>query len=325
MREVLDRAGPRLRSLADGETGERKNWIVHILEGLRNHPDLEVAKDGNWSNYKDQIVYKVRKGHTFDGSGLDLGHVASYDQSRPVFDSLRAEFDLPKLAYQVGVPGDLDLALFTFGIKGPLRHRAAFTDATMRTIRKVQSTSEGDVVFQLEIPAELVFVTKVPGFAQQLMANRLAVGVVRLAERSPEGTRFGIHLCLGDLDHKALGKMKNASPLVSLANAIAAKWPAGRTLEFMHAPLAAGEEPPVMSPQFYRPLTGLRLPAATRFVAGLLHEGRSIEEQKQVLSIVESSIGRTVGVAAACGLGRRTPDAARATLEQGLALTESGD
>lgn len=325
MREVLDRAGPRLRSLADGETGERKDWIVHILNGLREHPDLEVAKDGDWSNYKQQILYKVRSGHTFDGSGLDLGHVASYDQSRPTFDALRAEFDLPKLSFQVGVPGDLDLALFAFGIKGPLRHRAAFTDATLRTIRQIQAESEGDVVFQLEIPAELVFVTKVPGFAQQPMANRLAAGVAKLAARTPDGARFGIHLCLGDLGHKALGRMRDAGPLVKLANAIAAKWPAGRSLEFVHAPLAAGEDPPVMSSEFYRPLANLRLPASTRFVAGILHEGRSTDEEKRLLSVVESAFGRTVDVAAACGLGRRSSEAAIATVEQGIAVLDSGD
>ena len=43
--------GGRLHSLPDGETGERRNWIISIVESLRSHPDLELAKQGDWSDY----------------------------------------------------------------------------------------------------------------------------------------------------------------------------------------------------------------------------------------------------------------------------------
>ena len=44
-------SGPRCRRCPDGETGERHNWIIHIIEAMRSHPDLEVKKDGDWSDY----------------------------------------------------------------------------------------------------------------------------------------------------------------------------------------------------------------------------------------------------------------------------------
>ncbi|MBA2311080.1 MAG: hypothetical protein H0W01_17695 [Pseudonocardiales bacterium] len=44
MRGAAQRLGGRLRMLPDGETGERRNWIVHVIESLRNHPDLEIVR-----------------------------------------------------------------------------------------------------------------------------------------------------------------------------------------------------------------------------------------------------------------------------------------
>jgi hypothetical protein len=67
-------------------------------------------------------------------------------------------------------------------------------------------------------------------------------------------------LCLGDLGHKSLGRLRDAGPLVLLAKAIVQRWPAGRPLEYLHAPLAAGEDPPPADPAFYRPLERLKLP-----------------------------------------------------------------
>jgi hypothetical protein len=76
----------------------------------------------------------------------------------------------------------------------------------------------------------------------------------------------------------------------------------------------------VLDPAFYRPLADLRLPETTRFIAGFLHEGRSIEEARHILGLVEFAYGGTVDVAAACGLGRRGHDNALATMRQAAAL-----
>jgi hypothetical protein len=62
----------------------------------------------------------------------------------------------------VGIPGDFDMALFTFGLTGPFLHRRPFTDATVREIEQIHAEACEDVVFQVEVPAELVFVAKLP-------------------------------------------------------------------------------------------------------------------------------------------------------------------
>ena len=54
--------GPQLRSLPDGETGERRNWIISIVESLRSHPDLILSKSGDWSDYDKTPSMRVRRG-----------------------------------------------------------------------------------------------------------------------------------------------------------------------------------------------------------------------------------------------------------------------
>lgn len=323
MRDMLEKAAPHLAYLPDGETGERRDWIVHIINGLRGHPDLRVRTDGDWSDYEHQLTFAVRRGHRLHGDSLDFGHAAAHAAARPAFEALRTEYGRPDLRFQVGIPGDLDMAVFTLGPTGPFTHRRPFTESAVREITRIHAVAGDDVVFQLEVPAEQVFVATAPGPLRPVVARWAGRGVAALARRSPDGARFGIHLCLGDLGHKALARTVDASPAVHLANAIARSWPAGRPLEYVHAPLAAGDEPPSLDPAYYAPLAALRLPVGTRFVAGLLHESRSTEELRGVLAAIEAAIGHPVDVAASCGYGRRTVQEAQRTLDQGVDLCTS--
>ncbi len=315
MRTALHRLGDQLRTVPDGETGERRNWIVHIVESLRAHPDLEVVRHDDWSDYDHTTRLKVRRGHQLHGDSLDFGHVAAFDDSFPAFARLRRAAAREDLRYQVGIPGDLDMALFTLGPAGAFRHRAAFRAATVREIQDIHAKAGSSVLFQLEVPAELVFVSQLPRPVQPAMAAFLARGVCQLAALSPEGARFGIHLCVGDLGNKALGRMRDTRPLVTLTNAIVRRWPHGRPLAYVHVPLAAGDQPAPLDEAFYRPLSRLRLPPDVRFVAGFVHEHGSLDDQRHILRGVEHRLGRRVDVATACGLGRRTPDAAAIAME----------
>jgi hypothetical protein len=321
MRLALTSLGPALDSLPDGETGERHNWIIHIIEGMRNHPDLELKKDGRWSDYEDIPVFRVRRGRTLRGDSLDFGHVENFVDSWPAFARLREQQQHPAMAFQVGIPGDFDMALFTLGPSGPFRHRAAFRQSTLREIREIYRRGGKDVVFQIEIPAELAFVARMPQPLRGAMAKYLARGIARLVRLSPSGARFGIHLCLGDMNHRALATMPDTTPVVLLANAIIKAWPAGRSLDFVHAPFAAAEIEPRTDPEWYAPLTRLNLPPATRFAAGFVHEDQDLEVQRVLRGLIERNVGREVAVSTSCGLGRRTRPAAVAALERTAALT----
>ncbi len=316
MKTALQIVGPFLRSLPDGETGDRRNWIVSIIEGLRRHPDLELRKPGDWSDYDATPQFRIRKGHRLFGATLDFGHLAAVQDSYPAFLQARADAGRQDLVFQEGVPGDLDLAMFTLGPTGALTQRRPFTEATLAEIIGVRSLTAPETLFQIELPVELVLLAKAPPAARPGLARVLAKPTVALAGAAPAGTRFAVHLCLGDMNNKAFGTMSDVSPLVLLANSIIRSWPSGRPLELIHAPFAAADHPATTDPAFYAALRNLQLPPGIRFAAGFAHEGQSLAEQRTVRSLVEDLLGRPVDIAAACGLGRRSVEAGRAVLQR---------
>jgi hypothetical protein len=312
--------GGHLRTVPDGETGSRQNWIQGLMESFRDHPDLEVKHAGRWTDYKDILTFRIRRGHQFTADGLDLGYLRHFEDSWAEYERRRSAFangggGVPR--FQVGIPGDLNLSVFTFG--GPLhglRQRHVFRDATLRDVHAIHQRVGDAVVYQIEVPFEQVGMTMAPSFVHGPAASFLAGGLIRLAQEAPEGSRWGIHLCLGDMNHRALGRLTDTRAIVALSNALVRGWPAGRPLDFIHAPLAAANEPPPLDVAFYEPLRNLRLPADTRFIAGFVHDDRSLDEQRELLHRLEALVGRPVDVASSCGLGRRTREDALAALDR---------
>jgi hypothetical protein len=152
------------------------------------------------------------------------------------------------------------------------------------------------------------------------MARLLAKPVIALAAAAPAGTRFGVHLCLGDMNNRAFATMADVSPLVLLANAILRGWPDGRLLDLLHAPFAAADQPATTDRAYYEPLKALQLPASVRFAAGFAHEAQSLADQRTIRSVIDGLLHREVAIAAACGLGRRSEADGRAVLERTAAL-----
>jgi hypothetical protein len=324
MRQAADRLGPDLDYLPDGETGDRRNWILGAVEGFREHPDLRLVKDGDWSDYDRAPRFAVRSGHRLYGATIDLGIAAAARAARPEFEALSpvlagtgAAGTGPRL--QVGIPGDLDMAMFTLGPAGVLRHLRPFTEALVATMHQVQAEA-GPALFQFEMPAELVLLARAPARLRPGLAAVLARRVVALAQGTPAGAEVGLHLCLGDMNHRALGHVTDAEPLVLLANALAARWPERVPLRYVHLPLAAAEEPPVTDRAFYQPLSRLRLGAGTRLVAGFAHEGQAMADQVRVRTMIEDAVGHPVDISTSCGLGRREPTAGLAAMDRIKAL-----
>jgi hypothetical protein len=324
MNEMLELAGPYLATLPDGETGERRNWIASVMEGLRTHPDLEVRREGDFAGYDRLLNFRVRRGHRLRGDSLHFGYPQTHAAARPVFDAARQAHGRSDLIFQIGLPTGLGMSMFTMGPRGPLLYRRPFSEAIAHEISRIRDDAGDDVLVQLEMPAELAFVAMSPAPARAAVAAWLARTVAALVRLTPEGTRFGLHLCMGDLQHTALFRLRDTGPVVTLLNALVARWPSDHRLELVHAPLAAGVEPPPLDPAFYARLSALRLPPDTRFVAGLLHEGRTADELRTAVAAVEDALGRPVDLAASCGLGRRDRETARTVLRQGAQLCGPG-
>lgn len=305
--------------LPDGETGSRRDWIGRLIENLRSHPDLEVVKDGDWSDYDTTPGFRVRKGHRFDY--VDLDYYEHFEESWPLFKDARTGMGRPEMAFQVGIPGPIDVSFAAFGFNPVLglRHSRPFEDATVVEIAKIHAAAGEEIVFQLEIPIEVEIVNRIPKPMRGPLAKQLARRILRVIRRSPPGTRWGFHLCVGDMNNKAFSRLEDTGTLVMLANALLAGFPAGRTLEFLHIPLAHGSEPPTTEVGFYAPLTELEIHPDVRLIAGFAHEAQSLDEQLKLRSVIESRVGRAVDIAASCGLGRRDMAAA----ESNLSLSKS--
>ncbi|NNC93728.1 MAG: hypothetical protein HKN80_14695 [Acidimicrobiia bacterium] len=308
-RMLGDLIGP---SMPDGETGERADWVNRLVENLRGHRDLELAREGTWSSYTDTPAFRVKKGHHL--RWIDLDYLAEFDKSWPAYENMVSGSGR---RFQVGIPGHLDVAAIAFGFNLPaaLRNLGPFRDATIREMAAIWARGGDHVVFQLEVPIELIMLTKMPAAARPPAAKRFAREVLRLVEAAPRGSRHGLHLCYGDLNNESMGKPLDSGALVTFANAIMAEWPADRILEFVHAPLAHGSEPPTMNPDYYAPLTSLGIPENVRFVGGFIHEGSTIKDLVKIRDQIEHNLGRQIDVAASCGLGRRDRKAAGLNLE----------
>jgi hypothetical protein len=298
-----------VRRLSGGETGPRLQWFVPLVKALKGLPQVRTVQDGEWTSYDDTDRLAVQRGGRLTPGDIPmrLGEYAREELAALDALGMPATAGLP---LQIGVPGYLDMALFIFGPLGVLRHARAFRDATAEQIADVHQAAGDAVVFQLEVPAALIAVVSAPRPLRPLLARLMARLVTRQVAKAPQGSRFGVHLCLGDLGHRALKMPSTADPQVRLANALVRRWPRGRQLEFIHLPLSGGDEPPTTSAAYYDRLRRLRVPAGVPVVAGIAHEDQSPGDQMAVRTLVERALGRRADIATACGLGRRTPEQA---------------
>jgi hypothetical protein len=317
--EVLgDSLGP---AVPDGETGDRLDWVNRLVQNLRTNPQLELASDGDFSSYENTPAFKVRKGAKF--TAVDLDYFDEFTASWPAFQEFQST--RPDVSFQIGLPGHIDLSFISFGFNLPrgLRNLRPFRKASVEEIERVSGVAGDAVVYQLEVPIELILLTKLPAVLRPLATRFLAREALKLVEDAPEGTRFGLHLCYGDLNHESMGDPKDAGPLVRFSNALVKRWPAGKPLEFIHAPFALGKLPPVLDRSHYEPLADIDLPEGARFIAGFIHEGRTVEELIGIRDTIEGIMGHTVDVAASCGLGRRDEARARRNLELSREVAEA--
>ena len=208
---------------------------------------------------------------------------------------------------QVGLPTGFGVAAGFLSPPRALRYAPAFAACVAREAAAVvQSIGAGNLLFQIEAPAEVVAAHRLP---------RPAVGVptgpvIDLVTRLPAEVPAGIHLCFADLGNTAAITPGRFNRLIAFANALVRRWPRSHELAYIHLPFAAGTSPAPIDPAAYRALRNLALPPGARLVAGFVHEQPPVESLEDLLGTIETSWGGQVDVACACGLGRRSAEVA---------------
>ncbi|GAB3715396.1 hypothetical protein GCM10027592_55940 [Spirosoma flavus] len=333
MSRALDTLGPALFCLPDGEIGDktpafpkgnRIAWVVYAIEKLTSDPESwEVVKqpvrgeDGMAIDYERFQKLKPRYSPADMPHHVQLGYDDFARRSFPIFQQLRTEHNLPNLKFQMGVPTGFAMG-FAFASQIQwLRYTKAFNTVIAREVNAILAELGPDVLIQLEVPPELyaAYMLPTPFIGLSL------IPIKDLLAKINPGAQIGMHLCLGDFHNEALVHPKTLNKMVQFSNRLVEEWPSQHTLAYIHYPFAEAGTPPSTNAAYYAPLKDIQLPTATRFVAGFVHEKRSVAENVAILTSIESARGQAVDVASSCGLGRRPPETAKYLLDLTAQLT----
>ena len=323
MARACELAGDRLVGLPDGEIGERSDrypagdrsqWTAGLAGRLAGEASLFDVVDEGRTNERGFPVdwdspsrLRPRVGPAELGDRLHLGYDTFPRRSWPHVERLRTSLGRPDLRMQVGLPTGFDFAAGFLSPPRALRYAPAFAACVAREAAAVvQSIGARNLLFQIEAPAEVVAAHRLPRPAAGVPTG----SVVDLVRRLPADVAVGLHLCFGDLNNTAAVVPSRFGRLVAFANSLARRWPPTHALAYVHLPFAAGTSPAPTDPTAYRALNRLALPPGTRLVAGFVHEQPPLESLEALLATIEQARGAQVEIAAACGLGRRTPETA---------------
>lgn len=322
MRRALDALGPRLFSLPDGEIGEktaefptgiRSSWVNLAIEKM-------TADTENWRVVREPVRgedgFPVDYGsfqhlealHPLEemATRVEFGYDNYFRQSYPVFKQLREEHDLPNLRFQLGIPTGSALGFAFSSPEEGMRYREMFNTVLAREVNTARQIAGDDVIIQIEVPPELYAAYHYPD-----MIDVLALApIYDLLSKIEAGTQIGMHLCLGDFHNQSINHPDTLNSMIDFSNRLVDGWPQQHQLKYIHYPLAEGSVPPTLEMDYYTPLKDIRLPDSAQFIAGFVHEKRTLAENKAILDTIEKARGSQVAVACSCGLGRRTPEVA---------------
>ena len=271
MRRGLEVLGPWLRTLPDGEIGQKSEqfprgdriaWVVYAIERITADTEgwqlvraPNRGADGMATDYEQFQKLKPRRKPAELAAHTALGYDAEAARTYPIFRALRDEHQRPDVRFQVGLPTGFAMG-FAFKSKLQwLRYTTAFNDVLAREAEAVLRLAGDDVVLQLEVPPELFAAYKLPSRAVGLALRP----IVDLLAKITTPARIGVHLCLGDFHNEALVHPRSLDKMVLFTNRLAAMWPSRHTLAFVHLPFAEGAVPPPQDAAWYGPLRRLEL------------------------------------------------------------------
>ena len=307
------RTGKYLATLPDGETGDRADWVTTQLPLRGTHPGLITVRRSRMHRsplnpFIHTPLYLVRPGQTLSADWLDLGYAAAA-RSAPILADLATRHTLAGVRLQVGIPGPLDMAVFSW--VNPLRQYQIEADAALREVEAIEAFTGRTAVHQVEIPVETYLVAKAPRRARGKIAARLARRVTEFIARVPAGSTWIVHLGVGDPHAMPLVTLRDTAALVELGNALGSQWPAGRTFDALHLPLGDGTHPAPLRAGYYAPLADLALPPTVHVSAGLAHADADLEDQLPTLAAAEKAAGHQLGGVEPVRVGPATAGGAR--------------
>lgn len=310
--EVATRLRDDIRSVPDGETGERGTWVTWGARRFESMPELRKIDEMVFNSPTlGQFSHWIFAPHDeVDLAEVDFGSFGYVDEAvrsyRVFAEAREAGRFAPETRFQVSLPTPM---MFAMGFP---KHRlsalaaleramGAEIDALLAAIPAEDLAIQWDVAGETQIQEQFLTGDHVWAAEDRWPLDEVTESIARVSERVPEAALLGAHFCYGDAEGEHLLQPRDLSVCVALANS--ASEVIARRLDWVHmpVPIDRSDEP------YFQPLANLRLSPATQLYLGLLHKEDGIDGARRRIAVATSFI-QEFGLATECGMGREPRD-----------------
>jgi hypothetical protein len=303
--------GRRIARIPDGEVGERSDWVVHLEELFKNHPDFKRSDEAFsvHSGATRRYRYRLKAGKT--SQEVSFGNLGYADHARASYAEFARLRDAGAIApgtrFQVDlVPAHSVLWLFVVEDQQAALD-VVYNAAVTRELDAIAATiPHDDLAIQFDI-ASAVFARlergqpSVYGRTKAEMLDRFSTIIGALADRVPADIELLFHFCYGDANHRHAVEPTDMGDMVEMANRLSQR--IARPIQLIHMPVPRDRS----DAAYFEPLRGLALRPETELALGLVHYTDGIEGIRRRMDVA----GRFVtnfAVGTECGFGRRAPE-----------------
>jgi hypothetical protein len=316
---VAGSLGGLAKRIPDGETKERKDWIVWQADVMKHAKGLEPGSSRELQGGYHFTLYKVKNGGAADVEIGPLGYAAAALKSYEDFNRLRAQGKIAAgTRFQVSLPTPIAVVMSFCEPEaiGPVWPK--YEERIKQEVDEItRAIPHGDLAIQWDIAVEICFVLEVPEMAKVIPMEALVASIARISEPVPADVELGLHLCYGDPGHKHVVEPKDTSLMVELANRLSTE--IKRPIAWLHLPVPRDRD----DVAYFTPLRGLKLPRETELYLGLVHLTDGVAGARRRLDAAKQVVS-DFGIATECGFGRRPPETVSALLELHRAVAHAG-
>ena len=309
--ETLSAAlGAGLRSLPDGETGPRIDWLPWMEPIFSENPAFEQTSEtfAVHNRARVQQRYKLKAGVTAtDVKFTNMPHSGFAMESWPVFAHLKKEGKIPpKVRYQYDF-ASLPSVIQRFVVQAEQDAIAPlFEAALMGELEKICAAIPHDqLAIQWDVASSIFYYLETGeatryGKTREEMLKTFVDMHVRFGNRVPKDVELMYHLCYGDANHRHSVEPTDMRYLVDFANGVSAA--IGRSIEVIHAPVPRNRT----DDAYFAPLARLKLRPETSFALGLVHHTDGVEGTRARMTAADKYL-KDYMIGTECGFGRRDP------------------
>jgi hypothetical protein len=292
--------GNDLTRIPDGETGVRRDWIAWQSDVLGRNQALELVP-GAGKDWGLRIAYRLRANVEPSAIRFDsLGYADAATTSYTTFARLKdAGVVRPSTRFQVCLPTPLATVAAYTTLETCMAVEPAYEATLLREVQQICAVIPHDQLsIQWDTAIEFALLEGVMAFHLPDAFAGITRRLVRIGNQVPQDVELGYHLCYGDADHQHFVQPKDASLLVSVANATCRG--IARAVNWMHLPVPRDRN----DDEYYAPLAELSPGPETELYLGLVHQTDGSEGAQKRIKTAARFV-TDFGIATECGFGRR--------------------